>query len=352
MRCASPAFSGSAIASRWLWSEDVAPRDDEELPTVFECLDIPGVVADVGVRGGAELLDGGRPAGCARVRGTCPDGRWGSPESERPRPGPAPRAPPDRPRGRRWWPAPRCRTCPAGPAAGTTARCNRSRDLVVQGVGVGRGRSFGDAEDLARVRCRTSTASGFPGTLASSCTATARPAATAPPATDPHRPPARPATPRWRAAAGSRSGPAAPADWSGRRTACPRSSNRGSTWPCGEMIGRSRTCSYNRLATARTSGSGGKSRSRMQRQWCEATRHGTHAGRLVSYEQSVAVCRRPSGPNSNTQNGNGSVTDGRQHSAGPVRIARGGRVVVLERSGRTQATPPMASIACRRACSA
>ena len=99
-------------------------------------------------------------------------------------------------------------------------------------------------------------------------------------------------------------------------------------------------------------GIGGEEPVRMQCQWCEVTRHGTHAGRLVSYEQSVAVCRRPSGPNSNTQNGNGSVTDGRQHSAGPVRIARGGRVVVLERSGRTQATPPMASIACRRACSA
>ncbi len=46
-------------------------------------------------------------------------------------------------------------------------------------------------------------------------------------------------------------------------------------------------------------GIGGEEPVRMHRQWCEVTRHGTHAGRLVWSEQSVAVCCRPSGPNSN-----------------------------------------------------
>src|ERR1035437_1480981 len=35
---------------------------------------------------------------------------------------------------------------------------------------------------------------------------------------------------------------------------------RGSVWPCGEIIGRSRTVSYNLAATARAVGSAGKSR--------------------------------------------------------------------------------------------
>ncbi len=122
-RCARPRRRAPAVRSgvrRGCGRPTTAPRLDEVPAALLERRQVPGVVAGVGVRRRRRAGSGraASPAGPARGSGRA--GRWGSPArttSGRP---PAPRAPPGRRRGRRWWRAPRCRTARTARAAGSS----------------------------------------------------------------------------------------------------------------------------------------------------------------------------------------------------------------------------------------
>ena len=190
-------------------------------------------------------------------------------------PRPARRARPGRRTGRRWWPAPRCRTARTARAGGRRpwraarrpGRRSRPRSAPTAGRSTSKISASVGLEPVARRRAaeQVPVRAQRPPDLAGLRLGRGR-----------SRPDAEVGE---RDAAGvQQAGDVVvgrdEAAWPGRANGTSSTSSRASTCPCGERIGRSRTASYSRRATARTPGSAGSRRS-----GCRSERSGRRHGR-------------------------------------------------------------------------
>ena len=237
-RCARPRRrrAGRCATSSWLWSAESAPCATKYRRRSSIARDPARGSRRCRRRRPRRAGRPRRPSRAAPARGSGRAGTSGSPgpaTSGRRR---ARRARPGRRTGRRWWPAPRCRTARTARAAGRRPRASRVGELVVDRVGGLRRRAHGHAEDLRQLRLEPVARRACRGTRASARTAAARRARASSSAAAPcPTPSASSGTPVGVQQPGHVVVRASRTGVAGSGNGSSSSSSRGSTCPCGEI---------------------------------------------------------------------------------------------------------------------